>query len=202
MSENLSQGQPISLTTSDGATLNMVRMGLGWKARKNFLNLASRDLDLDASAVLFARQQAVDAVFFRHLASDDGAVRHSGDNRVGGAGTGQDDESITVDLRRVPAHIDQIVFTVNSYTGQTFSDVRNAFCRLVDEDTGQELVRYTFTGGGNHTAQVMAKVSRTPTGWRMQAIGAPGYGRTFRDLMPAIAAAALACREGPWTASG
>ncbi len=105
--------------------------------------------------MLFAGRDPQDVVFFQHLVSDDGSVQHTGDNRVGGAGQGGDDESIVVDLRRVPAHVDQIVFTVNSFTGQTFEEVEAAFCRLVDESNGQELARYTLTGGGRHTAQIM-----------------------------------------------
>ncbi|MEV6394092.1 TerD family protein [Streptomyces sp. NPDC051907] len=191
MSVNLSKGQQISLSKSDGGALSVVRMGLGWKSapRKGFLaRMTAREIDLDASAVLFADKQAVDVVFFQHLVSDDGSVRHTGDNRVGGAGQGGDDESIVVDLQRLPVHIDQIVFTVNSFTGQTFEEVDNAFCRLLDETTGQELARYTLTGGGRHTAQIMAKVYRGGGGWQMAAIGSPAQGRTFQDLMPAITA--------------
>ncbi|WP_433544195.1 TerD family protein (plasmid) [Streptomyces sp. CA-294286] len=191
MSVNLTKGQQISLSKSDGGALTVVRMGLGWKAapRKGFLaKLTAREIDLDASAVLFADKQAVDVVFFQHLVSDDGSVTHTGDNRVGGAGQGGDDESIVVDLSRVPVHVDQIVFTVNSFTGQTFEEVDNAFCRLLDETNGQELARYTLTGGGRHTAQVMAKVVRQGRGWQMEALGSPADGRTFQDLMPAIAA--------------
>ncbi|MFJ5226827.1 TerD family protein [Streptomyces sp. NPDC088400] len=189
MSVNLSKGQQISLTKSGGGELTVIRMGLGWKAaRKGFLaRMTAREIDLDASALLFAGKEAVDVVFFQHLTSDDGSVRHTGDNRVGGAGEGGDDESIVVDLQRVPVHIDQIVFTVNSFTGQTFEEVDNAFCRLVDETNGQELARYTLTGGGRHTAQIMAKVSRSGAGWEMAAIGSPADGRTFQDLMPAVA---------------
>ncbi|MFI5808518.1 TerD family protein [Streptomyces sp. NPDC051561] len=189
MSVNLTKGQQISLCKSDGGALSVVRMGLGWQAahRKGFLaKLTAREIDLDASAVLFAEKQPVDVVFFQHLVSDDGSVTHTGDNRVGGAGQGGDDESIVVDLSRVPVHIDQIVFTVNSFTGQTFEEVDNAFCRLIDETNGQELARYILTGGGRHTAQIMAKVIRQGAGWQMAAIGTPADGRTFQDLMPAI----------------
>ncbi|MFC7216608.1 TerD family protein [Streptomyces polyrhachis] len=188
MSVNLSKGQAISLEKSGGGSLSAVRMGLGWQAapRRGLFGSRTREIDLDASAVLFADKQPVDVVFFRHLVSDDGSVRHTGDNLVGGAGQGGDDESILVDLQRVPVHIDQIVFTVNSFTGQTFAEVQNAFCRLVDETNGQELARYTLTGGGNATAQVMAKVTRSGAGWTMTAIGAPASGRTFQDLMPSI----------------
>ncbi|MFG2957845.1 TerD family protein [Streptomyces sp. NPDC048291] len=191
MSVNLTKGQQISLSKSDGTSLSAVRMGLGWQAaqRKGFLaKLAgAREIDLDASAVLFAGGQPVDVVFFQHLVSDDGSVRHLGDNLTGGAGAGADDEVILVDLGRVPPHVDQIVFTVNSFTGQTFAEVQNAFCRLVDETTGQELARYTLSGGGPHTAQIMAKLYRAGGGWQLKAIGEPAAGRTFQDLLPAIA---------------
>lgn len=189
MGIDLAKGQRISLAKSGGGELTVVRMGLGWQAarRKGFLaRLTAREIDLDASALLFAGGESVDVVFFQHLTSNDGSVRHTGDNRVGGAGQGGDDESIVVDLSRVPAHIDQIVFTVNSFTGQTFEEVENAFCRLVDETTGQELARYTLTGGGRHTAQIMAKVFRAGAGWEMAAIGSPANGRTFQDLLPAV----------------
>lgn len=191
MSVNLAKGQQISLSKSDGTSLSAVRMGLGWQAaqRKGFLaKLAgAREIDLDASAVLFAGGQPVDVVFFQHLVSDDGSVRHLGDNLTGGAGAGADDEVILVDLGRVPPHVDQIVFTVNSFTGQTFAEVQNAFCRLVDETTGQELARYTLSGGGAHTAQIMAKLYRAGGRWQLKAIGEPAVGRTFQDLLPAIA---------------
>lgn len=191
MSVNLSQGQSITLTTSDGGELTTVRMGLGWKGVRRPPGLFARMLgrrgmvDLDASAVLFAGERLEDVVYFRKLASDDGSVTHTGDSLTGGAGE-EDDESIVVDLARVPERIDQIVFTVNSFTGQTFARVDQAFCRLIDERTGRELARYTLAGGGRYTAQIMAKVRRADGGWRLTALGAPATGRTFQDLMPSI----------------
>ncbi|AOT60050.1 stress protein [Streptomyces fradiae ATCC 10745 = DSM 40063] len=192
MAITLTKGQQISLEKTGGGALSVVRMGLGWQAapRKGLLARLTgpAEVDLDASAVLFAGREPVDVVFFQHLVSEDGAVRHTGDNLVGGAGQGGDDEAILVDLARLPAHVDQIVFTVNSFTGQTFADVRNAFCRLIDETDGQELARYTLSGGGAYTAQIMAKVHRAGGNWHMSAIGEPAQGRTFQDLLPAVAA--------------
>ncbi|WP_448317723.1 TerD family protein [Streptomyces sp. CO7] len=188
MTVNMTKGQAISLQKDDGGSLTAVRMGLGWQSapRRGLFGRRVREIDLDASALLFAGGQLVDVVFFRHLVSDDGSVRHTGDNLVGGAGTGGDDEAILVDLQRVPVHVDTIVFTVNSFTGQTFEEVANAFCRLVDETNGRELARYTLAGGGAYTAQIMAKVHRSGPGWTMTAIGAPSNGRTFQDLLPDI----------------
>ncbi|UDY23238.1 TerD family protein [Nocardioides sp. Kera G14] len=188
MSVSLSKGQTVSLAKKDGGSLTHVRMGLGWDAVKKkglFGGSKSQSIDLDASAVLYdAAKNVVDQVWFRQLKSKDGAVQHSGDNLTG-AGEG-DDESITVFLDRLPAQVQTIVFIVNSFTGQNFSQIENAFCRLVDETTRTEIAKYELTGSGTHTAQVMAKVSREGAGWSMTAIGNIANGRTFKDLLPAI----------------
>lgn len=187
MSVNLSKGQKLSLTKSSGGTLTRVRMGLGWDAakKKGFFGKRDQEIDLDASGLLFdSAGQLVDVVWFNQLGSKDGSVVHTGDNRTG-AGDG-DDESIVVDLTRVPAQVATIVFTVNSFTGQDFSQIESAFCRLVDETDGSEIARYELTGSGTHNAQVMAKVSRDGAGWSMTAIGAPTSGRTFEQLIPAV----------------
>lgn len=187
MSVNLSKGQKVSLTKSSGGTLTRVRMGLGWDAvkKRGFFGKKEQEIDLDASGLLFdGAGQLVDVVWFNQLGSKDGSVVHTGDNRTG-AGDG-DDESIVVDLTRVPAHVTTIVFTVNSFTGHDFSQIESAFCRLVDETDGSEIARYELTGSGTHNAQVMAKVSRDGAGWSMTAIGAPTSGRTFDQLLPAV----------------
>lgn len=188
MAISLQKGQTVSLSKSGGGTLTRVRMGLGWDAveKKGFFRSKQQEVDLDATAVLYdGSGTVVDQVWFQQLRSKDGSVQHTGDNRTG-AGDG-DDESIVVELGQLPASVRSMVFVVNSFTGQDFSQIENAFCRLVDETTGEELARYELTGSGSHTAQIMAKVSRDGTGWTMTAIGATAHGRTFRDLLPAIA---------------
>lgn len=189
MGVNLSKGQKVSLSKSGGGTLTRVRMGLGWDAmrKKGLFGSRAQSIDLDASALLFDASGAlVDQVWFQQLTSKDGSVQHTGDNRTG-AGEG-DDESIRVYLDGVPPTVSTLVFTVNSFTGQDFSQIENAFCRLIDETTETEIARYELTGSGPHTAQIMAKVARDGAGWSMTAIGAPASGRTFRDLLPAISA--------------
>jgi tellurium resistance protein TerZ len=189
MSVSLSKGQTVSLEKRGGGTLRIVRMGLGWDAAKKkglFGKLRTQTIDLDASALLFdGTGQLVDQVWFQQLVSRDGSVQHTGDNLTG-EGEG-DDESIKVDLGSVPAGVQSIVFTVNSFTGQDFSQIENAFCRLIDESNDTEIARYELTGSGTHTAQIMARVSRDGSGWSMTAIGATASGRTFHDLLPAIA---------------
>ena len=156
MGLSLVKGQKISLEKEGGGGLTRVAMGLGWDAvqPKGIMAFFSspKEIDLDASCVMFdAAKNIVDVVWFRQLASKDGSIQHSGDNRTG-AGDG-DDETINVDLSRVPANVTSLVFTINSFTGQTFNEIENALCRLINLANNQEIAKYSLSGGGNVTAQ-------------------------------------------------
>lgn len=184
MGISLQKGGNVNLSKTD-PHLNNVLLGLGWEARSTNGN----DFDLDASLFLVGENGKVrgdhDFIFYGQLKSPCGSIEHTGDNRTG-AGDG-DDESIRVDLSRVPQTVATLVFTVNSFTGQDFSQIANAFVRLIDESNETEIARYDLTGTGSHTAQIMAKVSRDGQGWSMTALGNAASGRTFHDLLPAIA---------------
>jgi len=187
MAISLTKGQKISLDKEAGGQLTQVVMGLGWDVvkKKGFLGFGSSspEIDLDASCVMFdTNNQPIDAIWFQQLRSKDGSILHTGDNRTG-AGDG-DDEQIIVDLTRVPPHVKTLMFVVNSFTGQNFSQIENAVCRLVNKANNQEVARYTLSGQGSHTAQIMAKVYRHNNEWKMQAIGENASGRTFQELMP------------------
>jgi tellurium resistance protein TerZ len=190
MAVNLQKGQKISLEKEAGGALSRVTMGLGWDVaqKRGFLGFGGGKgdpIDLDASCVLFDEgNRPVDVVWFRQLKSRDGSITHTGDNRTG-AGDG-DDEQIVVELNRVPEHVKSLVFTVNSFTGQNFSQVANAFCRLVDTASSREVARYDLSVQGTHTAQIMAKLYRHNGEWKMHAIGENGSGRTIDELMPQI----------------
>lgn len=189
MAINLAKGQKISLNKESGGQLSKVVMGLAWDAVKSrgFLGFGTKaaEVDLDASCVMFdENRQPLDAIWFRQLQSKDGSVRHSGDNRTG-AGDG-DDEQISVDLDSVPANVQSMVFTVNSFTGQNFSQVENATCRLLDARDQKEIARFNLTATGSHSAQIMVKLYRHQGEWKMHAIGETSSGRTFNELMPNI----------------
>ena len=190
MSVNLQKGQKISLDKEAGGALSRVTMGLGWDVAKSkgffgFGGGQGAAVDLDASVVMFDESnRPVDTVWFRQLKSKDGSITHTGDNRTG-AGDG-DDEQISVELSRVPANVKSLVFTVNSFTGQNFSTVENAYCRLINAGNNQEVARFNLSVQGSHTAQIMAKLYRHGGEWKMHAIGENGSGRTFDDLMPLI----------------
>lgn len=168
---SLVKGQRVTLRKDGGVALTFLRMGLGWDPveKRGLFGNRTADVDLDASAVLFADHNIVDVAYYGQLTSKDGSIQHQGDNLTGeGAG---DDEVVLVDLTRVPPHVNTLMFIVTSYKGHTFEQVRNAFCRLVDGTTNAELARYTLQGGMPFTGMVMAKVYRQGPEWKLQAIG-------------------------------
>ncbi|MDO1486551.1 stress-like protein [Rhodococcus rhodochrous] len=168
---SLVKGQKVTLRKDGGVALTFLRMGLGWDPveKRGLFGNRSADIDLDASAVMFADNQIADVVYYGQLQSKDGSIQHQGDNLTG-AGEG-DDEVMLVDLTRVPAHVTTVMFIVTSYKGHTFEQVQNAFCRLVDGTIDAELARYTLQGGMPFTGMVMAKVYRQGSEWKLQAIG-------------------------------
>lgn len=182
---SLTKGQTVNLVKDGGQKLTMVRMGLGWDAIKKggFFGSREVDIDLDASAVLYAGGQVADLAFYNNLTTKDGSIKHMGDNRTG-EGDG-DDEVVAVDLTRVPVHVDTVIFIVTSYQGQTFEQVQNAFCRLIDHQDG-ELARYTLAGGMPFTGMVMAKLSRSGSEWKFTAIGDGINAKTPIEAMPQL----------------
>ena len=173
---SLRKGQSVSLVKTGAAPLNRVRMGLGWDVG------FGEQIDLDASVILYDRRgKDVDKVWFMSKKGGKGAVRHSGDNLTG-AGEG-DDEVIYVDLMALPPDVNALVFTVNSFRGQSFRQVRNAFCRLVDDMSGAELVRFDLTDSKDSTGIVMCKVQREGPAWVMTAIGEFHDGKTVRAMV-------------------
>ncbi|MEO9328452.1 TerD family protein [Gordonia aurantiaca] len=180
---SLVKGQKVTLRKEGGVKLTNIRMGLGWDPVTRRFG-RSTNIDLDASVLMYSRGQCREIVYYGHLTSDDRSIAHSGDNLTG-EGEG-DDEVIRVALQAVPPHIDTLVFIVTSYRGQTFEEIDNAFCRLVDETTGAELARYTLKGGMPFTAVAMAVISRDGGDWKLRAIGDGFNAKTPKKALPHV----------------
>jgi stress response protein SCP2 len=162
---SLAKGGSVSLVKDGKPFLSSVRMGLGWEPA-----YGGRDVDLDASVIAFdAHRKELEKVWFMHLKGFDGAIQHAGDNLTG-AGSG-DDEVITVHLQGLPPQVSGLVFTVNSFSGQKFTEIAKAYCRLLDAGTGAELVRFDLTHAEPRTGVMMCKLVRMHTGeWVMTAL--------------------------------
>ncbi|MFF4823874.1 TerD family protein [Streptomyces sp. NPDC001312] len=181
---SLQKNQTVSLVKGGRPLLARVKMGLGWEPAYR-----GADIDLDASVIAYGPQRNhIDSCYFGKLTILNGAVKHSGDNLTGeGAG---DDEVIVVDLGRLPQEVTGLVFTVNSFSGQKFTEVAKAYCRLVDATTEEELVRFDLTHAEPQTGVMMAKLIRQFTGeWEMTAMGDFVKARTVRNMVKPAAQA-------------
>ncbi|WP_353947002.1 TerD family protein [Streptomyces sp. HUAS MG91] len=181
---SLQKNQTVSLVKGGRPLLSQVKMGLGWEPAYR-----GKDIDLDASVIAYGPQRNhVDSCYFGKLSIVNGAIKHSGDNLTGEGGG--DDEVIVVDLGRLPQDVTGLVFTVNSFSGQKFTEVAKAYCRLVDAATDEELVRFDLTNAEAQTGVMMAKLIKQFSGeWEMTAMGDFVKSRTVRGMVKPAAAA-------------
>ncbi|WP_406130597.1 TerD family protein [Streptomyces canus] len=181
---SLQKNQTVSLVKGGRPLLSQVKMGLGWEPAYR-----SKDIDLDASVIAYGPQRNhIDSCYFGKLSIVGGAIKHSGDNLTGEGGG--DDEVIVVDLGRLPQEVTGLVFTVNSFSGQKFTEVAKAYCRLIDAASGEELVRFDLTNAEAQTGVMMAKLIKQFSGeWEMTAIGDFVKSRTVRGMVKPAAQA-------------
>ena len=174
---NLQKGQKVSLTKGNPG-LSKVVVGVGWDVNQFDTGGA---FDLDGAEFLVTENGKVsrgeDFVFYGNLTHPSGSVQHMGDNLTG-EGEG-DDEQIKVNLSAVPANIAKIVFTVTIYDAETrrqnFGQVSNAFIRIYNEDTGEEMLRYDLGEDFSiETAAVFGELYKNGNEWKFNAIGS-GY---------------------------
>jgi len=179
MAISLKKGERVSLEKV-APGLKAVLIGLGWDAKATD---TGSDFDLDASLFLLGANEKLVSenhfIFYNNLTSPDAdkSVQLMGDNRTG-EGSG-DDEAVIVDLRKIPADVDKIAICVTIYEAdkrrQNFGQVRNAYVRLVDVETKNEVLRYDLEEDFSiETALIMAELYRKNGDWRVNAVGS-GY---------------------------
>ena len=184
MAINLVKGQKIDLTKGR-SSLSSIMVGLGWDPvkksggfLKGMLSGGGAEVDCDASVILLNENGKITSkqnlVYFANKTSQDGSVVHSGDNLTGdGAG---DDEVINVNLNAISPSIHRLVFVVNIYQAkqrkQDFGLIQNAFIRLVDNNTKEELIHYNLTENyAGKTSLIPGELYRHGTDWKFSAIG-------------------------------
>lgn len=176
MAVSLSKGGNVSLSKEEPG-IETVTIGLGWDARST----DGQDFDLDASCFMLGANGKVrsdsDFIFYNNLKSTDGSVVHGGDNRTG-AGDG-DDETINVDLVKVPADVTKLAIAVTIHEAdqrkQNFGQVSNAFIRVVNSKTGKEVARYDLSeDASTNTAMIFGELYKHNNEWKFKAVG-QGY---------------------------
>lgn len=177
MTINLTKGERVSLS-KEAPGMVKASVGLGWDVNQTD---TGHQFDLDASVFMLGENGKIVGekyfVFYNNLESGDGSVKSSGDSRTG-EGSG-DDETITVDLTTVNPAVQEIVFVVTIYQAETrrqnFGQIRNAFIRIYDQVTQNEVTRYDLDEDfSRETALEMGRLYRKDGEWRFQAVG-QGY---------------------------
>ncbi|MEG5037154.1 TerD family protein [Microcoleus sp. AT3-D2] len=183
MGIQLTKGERLNLSKA-APDLKHVAIGLGWDVSQ-----VGPSYDIDASVFMLGAAGKIIHekyfVFYNNLKSLDGSLRHSGDNRTGQGE--DDDETIYVDLTKVKIAIEQIVFVVTIHEGleknQNFSQVKNAFIRLYNQETGVELARYDLKEAfSQETALEFGRLYRKDLAWRFQAVG-EGYNAGLQSFV-------------------
>ena len=192
MSVNLQKGQKVDLTKGN-AGLKRLIVGLGWDEAEKKVGFFGRkkgaDIDCDASALVCGVGGKLldkdDIVYFGNLKHRTGAITHLGD-KLTGEGEG-DDEQLIVELNAIPESYEKIIFVVNIYKAfernQHFGMIKNAFIRIVDADTKQELCKYNLSENYNNmTAMIFGEVYRYKGEWKFNAIGQPTQDKGLGEL--------------------
>ena len=176
MAVSLQKGGNVSLSKEDPNLKNAV-VGLGWDVRST----DGADFDLDASVFLVNESGKIrndqDFIFYNNLKSSDGSVEHTGDNRTG-EGEG-DDEAIKVQLPSVPGDVQKLVVAVTIHDAETrkqnFGMVQNAFIRVVNAESNNEITRYDLSeDASTETAMIFGELYRHNNEWKFRAVG-QGY---------------------------
>lgn len=171
MGVTLRKGQKVDLTKTNPG-LEMVVVGLGWDVSRGHSNY-----DLDASAFLVGPsgkvQSDLDFVFYNNPSGGNGSIIYSGDNRTGAGAS--DDEQIKIELNKVPPSIHRIAFTITIHDaqakGQSFGQVSNAYVRIFNAFTNEELIRFDLGRDFTvETAIVAAELYRHNGEWKFNAI--------------------------------
>lgn len=174
MGINLSKGGRIDLS-KEAPSLKRVGVGLGWDTNQTDTGV---DFDLDASAFMVNSSGKIPEdsyfIFYNNLTSPDNSLSHQGDNRTG-EGEG-DDETLFVELDKIDSSIEEIVFVATIHEaekrGQNFGQVRNAFIRIYDLDTNQEIAKYDLEEDfSNETAIEFGSLYKKSGSWRFKAVG-------------------------------
>ena len=179
------KGGRVELTK--GTNLKKGMLGLGWDTNRY---QGSKDFDLDLVLFLCDENKKCinekHIIFYNNLSDPAKSVVHSGDNRTG-EGDG-DDETATIDFTKIPTNVKSIIVVVTIHDAvnrnQNFGLVDNSFARMVNLETGEEMLRYELGEDfSSQTAVVFAEIYRRDDSndWKFRAVG-EGYEKDLAEL--------------------
>jgi len=170
MAISLVKGQKIDIG------LSKISVGLGWNPNEG----TGHGFDLDASAFMINDRRIIPEdnyfVFYGNVDSPDGALHHTGDDPTGGNSAEGDDETIQVDISKINADIQEILFVVTIHDAagrkQNFGQVRNSYIRIVDDATNQEIAKYELGEDFSiETGIEFGRLYKRDNKWKFEASG-------------------------------
>ncbi|ARU54695.1 MAG: TerD family protein [Pseudomonadales bacterium] len=197
MTISLEKGQRISLEKG-GNKLDRVCVGVNWGAieKKGFFGTKKVAVDLDASVGLYNDQkQPVDVVYFGQLKSQDGSIRHSGDDLTGDmdGDDGLDNEIITIELNAVPQSVQQVAVVLNSFRGHDFGTIPFASVRLYEGTptrVDSVLASYNIANDAKFhgsVSMVLGILYRHNSEWKFRAVGEPTQDKKLPETIQTVA---------------
>ena len=198
MAINLVKGQKINLQKDNGSKLQNICVGVNWGAieKKGWLGGTSKvAVDLDASCALFNDSKTlVDVVYFGHLVSKDGSIKHSGDDLTGdlNGDDGLDNEVITLDFSRLSSDIDHVAFVLNSFKGQDFGSIPFSSIRIYEGTptrVSEVFATYNIAKGegfAGNVSMVMGIFYKRNNEWKFNAIGEPTKDKKLEETLQTV----------------
>lgn len=196
---SLAKGQRVSLAKADGSALTKVCVGLNWGAIEKSgmfgFGKSKEAVDLDATVGCFsANGNLNEAVSFKKLRSNNGAIQHSGDDLTGDmdGDDGLDNEVITVNLEAVDSATNTLAFILNSFQGHDFKDIPFATIRIYEgtpERVDNVLATYDIANDSKFAGSVsmiMGKFYRHNGAWKFNAIGEPDSTRRLEETLDTV----------------
>lgn len=198
---NLSKGERFSLSKA-APGLSIVKIGMGWDPNQQpggpdfdldvsaFAINSNFKIPSDSFFVFYGQVRMGKSIedpkekgLFRPY-TEDGAIMGAIDDPDGTRSEGDDDEDMIIDLTKVSNKVEQIIIcaTICKYPDDNkkdrrtldlnFGQVNDCYIRIVNESTGEEIVRYDlkdkFT---NEDAVEFGRLYRDGNSWEFEAIG-------------------------------
>ena len=170
---NLRKGDKVAIGFTN------ITVGLGWEPNEG----TGGTFDLDVSAIMIDEKRKMPNkdyfVFYGNLNSPDNSVTHTGDDPDGTSSDGDDDESIIIDLTKINPSVQEILFVVTidgaADKRQNFGQVRDSYIRLIDNNTGKEVMKYELGEDFSiETGIEFGRLYRRNNEWKFDASGV-GY---------------------------
>ncbi|WP_342563944.1 TerD family protein [Paenibacillus sp. FSL R7-0345] len=164
MSIEATKGQKVDLTRGNPGLRSLI-VEISWRA--------SADMEIDASAFLLGADAKVsgddDLIFYNNPVTP--FIRYKDMPASGSSGL----KHFEIELDQVPSDMMRIAFAITLYNGesrrQTFGQMSDAQCRILNRITGEEIMRCNL---GNHfsveTAVVVGELYRYNADWKFSAV--------------------------------